>query len=507
MNEFAERGQAAVARDDMRDAARWFAKAVEQDPADAASRAWLGQCLCGIGERARGTAELREAGVRFAAGARTGADVPLLLELAEELQHWSDFAGARPLIEAAVRLDPENARAFRLLALGHAQLNHATEALDAGRRAHALSPADPALDVFLGSLEADAGNYADAEARLTRLLAGRPDARQAFRAHKEMARVLDRTGGHDKVFAHLRAAGGLADQVPEIAEKDVDAMPAIIRANQASFGRDVMARWADARLPREREAPVFLVGFMRSGTTLTQQVLGAHPEVFVSDESDLVTATLRELHRMEPARLGTADKLRRLGRDGAIALRSFYWDSARGRFGDIAARVFVDKFTMNSVDAGFINAIFPDARMVFVRRHPRDVCLSCFMQLMVPSLTTVQLLDWERTARFHARVMEWWRHISPLMTMPVLEFRYEDAVSAFEDTFRRVFAFLDLEWDPSVAEFHERARGRFIASPSRGQVARPLYSSSVERWRLYEPEFASVASTLAPVERALGYAT
>lgn len=505
MNVFAERGQAAVARDDMHDAARWFGKAVEEDPADAASRAWLGQCLCGIGERARGTAELRQAGSRFAAGARTRTDVPLLLELAEELQHWSDFPGALPLIEAALRLDAENALACRLLSLGHAQLNHPAEALLAGRRALALAPADPALDVYLGSLEADAGAYEAAKERLTRLLAGRLDARQAFRAHKEMARVLDRTGVHGAVFAHLRAAGALAGEVPEIVEKGVDAMPAIIRANQASLGRDVMARWADADLPQVCESPVFLVGFMRSGTTLTQEVLGAHPDVLVSDESDLVTATLRELHRMDPARLGTADKLRRLGRDGVIALRAFYWETARRRFGDIGARVFVDKFTMNSVDAGFINAIFPDARMIFVQRHPRDVCLSCFMQLMVPSLTTVQLLDWERTARFYAQVMEWWHHIRPLMTMPVLEFRYEDAVAAFEGTFRRVFVFLDLTWDPGVAAFHERAPGRFIASPSRGQVARPLYASSVGKWRLYEPEFASVAATLAPVERALGY--
>lgn len=505
MSEFAKRGQAAVARDDMPDAARWFAKAVEQDPADAASRAWLGQCLCGIGERARGAAELREAGSQFAARARSRDDVPLLLELAEELQHWSDFPGAQLLIEAALRLDAENAQAFRLLALGHAQINHPAEALDAGRRALALSPGGAALIVFVGSLEADAGDYAAANARLARLLAGPLDAGQAFRAHKEMARVLDRTGECGAAFAHLRAAGALAGQVPEIAEKDVEAMPAIIRANQASFGPDVMVRWAGADLPREREPPVFLVGFMRSGTTLTQEVLGAHPDVFVSDESDLITATLRELHRMDPARLGTADKLRRLGRDGVIALRAFYWESARRRFGDIRARVFIDKFTMNSIDAGFISAIFPDARMVFVQRHPRDVCLSCFMQLMVPSLTTVQLLDWERTARFYAQVMGWWRHIRPLMTMPVLEFRYEDAVSAFEDTFRRVFALLDLQWDPGVAAFHERARGRFIASPSRAQVARPLYASSVERWRRYEAEFAPVASILAPIERTLGY--
>jgi len=77
-----------------------------------------------------------------------------------------------------------------------------------------------------------------------------------------------------------------------------------------------------------------------------------------------------------------------------------------------------------------------------------------------------------------------------------LEFRYEDAVEAFEPTFQRVFAFLGLSWDPQVLKFHERAVGKFIASPSRNQVAQPLYSSSVARWRRYETELSAITSVL-----------
>jgi hypothetical protein len=86
-----------------------------------------------------------------------------------------------------------------------------------------------------------------------------------------------------------------------------------------------------------------------------------------------------------------------------------------------------------------------------------------------------------------------------------MEFRYEDAVSRFEETFRRIFAFLSLPWDPAVADFHQRAAGKYINSPSFSQVARPLYSSSVARWRHYESEFAEVSEFLQPVISAYGY--
>src|SRR6185312_13066045 len=174
------------------------------------------------------------------------------------------------------------------------------------------------MAVLQASLEADAGQHEAARARLERLLQSALDPRQAFRAHKELARVLDKLGEHQRVFPHLHKAAALSGSVPEIAEKNPDTMPAVIRSNRAGFDRDAVGRWAAADLPQERPPPVFLIGFMRSGTTLTQEVLGSHPQAFVSDESDLISATQRELHRLDPARLGTADKLSRIDRDGVV---------------------------------------------------------------------------------------------------------------------------------------------------------------------------------------------
>jgi hypothetical protein len=183
-----------------------------------------------------------------------------------------------------------------------------------------------------------------------------------------------------------------------------------------------------------------------------------------------------------------------------------YWTRARGRYGPDADRpVFVDKFTLSTVDVGFINFVFPDAKIIFMVRDPRDVCLSCFMQLMVPTPATIHLHNWATTIDFYVLIMRWWEHIRALLTVPWIEVRYEDAVTEFETTYSQVLSFLGLTWDAALNQFHARAAGKFISSPSRNQVAQPIYASSLERWRKYESQMAPAAQALVPFVRTYDY--
>ena len=244
--------------------------------------------------------------------------------------------------------------------------------------------------------------------------------------------------------------------MPEYTQQNAALLPKLIRTNTAGFDRALMESWSGADFTQERPAPVFLISFFRSGTTLTQEVLDVHPDVFVADETDFIWAVHRELHRMDPSHASTADKLRKLDLAGVKHLRAFYWNRAQARLGDaIRQPVFVDKFTLNTIDLGLINYVFPDAKVVFVMRDPRDVCLSCYMQLMVLTPATVHLLDWQQTANFYGQVMTWWMHIKQRMTLDCFEFRYEDAVMQFEPTYRRLFDFLGLSWIP---EFEDQSR-------------------------------------------------
>lgn len=499
-----QRGYTAIQARNFADAVHWFEKALAETPEDAQAMSWLGQTLCSLGRRAEGTLHLRRSGQHLLAGARLSGDASHVLEVVQQLQQWGDFPGALELLNQAVPINDSGFRGFQLLAVTLAQLNRKTEALDAGRRALALSPDNTMMQVLMASLEADAGLSEEARRRLETVLSGQPNAREAFRAHKELARVLDRLKQYDQVFPHLHASAQLSASLPEYSQQNLALLPDLIRANQEGFDRELMGRWSGTAFPQP--APIFLVGFFRSGTTLTQEVLGAHPDIFVADETDFVWAMQRELQQMDGSADSIPDKLRKLDLPGILRLRESYWKRVRDRFGDsIGPRRLVDKFTLNTIDVGLINCIFPDAKVVFVMRDPRDVCVSCFMQLMVPTPATAHLLSWQGTAEFYARVMDWWMHIRQRMTLDFIEFRYEDAVAQFEPTYRQVFDFLGLTWDPGVANFHEHAQKKHIASPSRNQVAQPLYSSSVARWRHYEAAFAPVAEKLDPFIRAFDY--
>lgn len=501
-------GQAAIQNKNIAEAVEWFTKAATENPKDAQVLACLGQSLCWQAKRDEGFLYLRQSGDLLLKKARKSRDINLSLDLIDQLHYWNDYVGAATLCNQAVKLNPESVRGYHLLALSHAQLNQKKLALSAGRKALRLAPDSATLAIFLSSLEIADGLNEDAKRRLEKVLQKSgltPEER--FRAHKELARLLDKLGTYEQVFKHLHLSGELSPQLPEVARQDLHLVPQMLVSHQTGFDRELLGRWANAEFPENLPAPVFLLGFMRTGTTLTQEVLGAHPSIFVADETDLVAAAVQELARLSNHQGSTAEQLRKLDWAGVLHLRHFYWDRAKAHFGDkIGTRLLLDKTTMNSIDVGFINCIFPDAKMVFLLRDPRDVCLSCFMQTMIPTPSTVHLLTWQNTAQFYAQVMSWWLTIKPKLTLDFIEFRYEDAVFQFEPAFRQVFQLLGLAWDPAVAEFHKNIAGKHIASPSINQVAQPIYASSVGRWRHYSAEYTAISETLRPFIQAFGYA-
>ncbi len=502
-------GQAAIKNNNLMEAVKWFTQAAKETPKDPQVLACLGQSLCWQGRRDAGMVHLRQSGQLLLKKARKSRDINLALDLVEQLHHWSEYPEALALCKQAVLINPDAARGYHLLALTHSLLNQKKSALAAGRKALQLFPESATLVVFLATLEAADGLTEAAKCRLEKILQNPTlSPMEQFRARKELARILDKLGEYAEVFTHLHASGAVSARLPEVMRQDSKLVPNLLESHKDGFDRALLERWASECFPADLPAPVFLLGFMRTGTTLTQEVLGAHPKIFVADETDLIAATVQELGRLSSQQGNVSAQLRALDFAGVLHLRAFYWARAKSLYGNkIGNRLLLDKTTMNTIDVGFINCIFPDAKLIFLLRDPRDVCLSCFMQTMIPTPSTVHIFTWQGTAQFYGLVMDWWLTVKPKLTLDFVEFRYEDAIFQFELTFKKVFGHLSLEWDPAVAEFHKKAAGRYIASPSSSQVTQPLYSSSVGRWRHYTTEFAAISPLLQPYIDAFGYDT
>jgi Flp pilus assembly protein TadD len=496
----ARAGQAA-------DAVRWFRQAVDAAPSDSTALAWLGQAMCATGARLEGTAHLRSAGDAMLEN-ELPAKLTHLVQIIQQLQQWSDVAGALDLVERAAAMLPAEARLQQILAVCLGQLNKPADALAACTRAQALGPPDLMLIILQASLLADKRDTAQAQALLKSLLAQDLPPLHRFRAHKELARVEDALGNHDDAFAALEAASTAARLLPDLKRFDRGFMPAQIAANRQAFAGPILQLNKGKTAASALQTHLFILGFYRSGTTLLQAVLDAHPDIFVADEAGLVSDMQKNLTRLRPAASSLTEKYASLAPGELQHLRDQYWAHARGRFGAGAdAKVFVDKFALNTIDIGLINLVFPDAKVIFMLRDPRDVCLSCYMQLMAPTHATVHLLDWSSTAVFYAQVMDWWQYIRPRLTLTWLELRYEDLVTDFESHVRGILEMLGLPWDERLREFDKKARGKFIASPSRNQVAQPLYDTSLARWRHYERHFVAIESVLAPLIQTFGYPT
>lgn len=503
-----QHGQLAIQNKNLPEAIEWFRKALLESPKDPQILACLGQALCWNGDRKQGLVHLHQSGQLLLKKAKKSRDIALSLNLAEQLQHWNDYTGSLEICKQAAQINPNEVRSYQLLALNHMRLNQRKSALSAGKQAVKLVPDNSMLAILLATLEIEDKQYDAAKQRLQKVLRHpllKPE--EKFRAHKELAKALDKLHEYDQVFQHLHASGEVSALLPEVKNQDHALVPNMLANYRIDFDRQLLGRWENADFSDASAAPVFLVGFMRTGTTLTQEVLGAHPKVFVADETDLVLSVVNELKRITgSASSSIPQQLRTLDFDGVKHLRKFYWQRAQALFGnDIEGRLFLDKTTMNSIDIGLIATLFPDAKLIFLLRDPRDVCLSCFMQTMTPNPSTVHLLTWGGTARFYAQLMGWWQTVKPKLSMPYYELRYEDAIDDFEPTFRRVFEFIGLEWDPAATDFHKNAAKKLIASPSFSQVSQPLYSSSVARWRRYEKEYRSVSEDLQPYLESYGY--
>jgi tetratricopeptide (TPR) repeat protein len=479
-------------------------------------------------------------GVAFLERARrkNPTHVHVLSNLGNAYRAFGRLADARSCLEAAVRHDPGFVAAHNNLGNVLLDLDLRDSARESYAKALALQPAHADAAANLARL-AEEGHLLDEAARLARqALTVAPGHLQA---RLTLARVLQREGHTDdalKQFEGLIAEPGLPPNMRAIVHghlgecldrhrRYAEAFAQFTSANElqrerfaAQFAGDngflstsLMTRLSDLMAKRPlstwtpappcKSSPVFLIGFPRSGTTLLDQILSSHPDVTVLEEQDTLAPVCAQLFPGAGDALFLAD----LSAAQIEQLRQLYWARVHERLkrNDIR-RIFVDKLPLNAALQPLIYRLFPTARIVLALRDPRDVVLSCFQQRFALNGAMYQLLRTDTAAAYYDAVMTLVDQSRRLLPLQMHQIRYEDVVAQFEVQIGSLLAFLDLPWDDAVRNHTETARRRVISTPSATQVVQPLYTSSVGKWRQYEPQLAPVLGTLAPWVAAFGYA-
>jgi hypothetical protein len=258
--------------------------------------------------------------------------------------------------------------------------------------------------------------------------------------------------------------------------------------------------------PDDKPSPLFLVGFPRSGTTLTEQALASLDQIVPSDEKPFLSHLIRELPAFLNRPFSYPEDLGKLNTEELVKLRTRYWtlvDSMIGMPGN--GKILLDKLPLNIIDLGMVYRLFPDARVIVVIRDPRDCCLSCFMQPFKLNQSMVNFLSLEQSAKFYAVIMDLLAHYREALDLQFLEIRYEDLVADFETEARRLIDFSGEDWDDTVLRYFEHARKRNVSTPSYSAVASPVYSRAIGRWQNYTQQMHPVLKILEPYINKFGY--
>jgi tetratricopeptide (TPR) repeat protein len=439
--------------------------------------------------------------------------------LASALEEQDKHEEAIARYQEALRLEPTHAESHSGLGWVRHEQGRYEEAMAHYREAVRLDPTLPAAHCNLGTILEELSDFDGAEqcfraalghdrrlagalAQLATMRRGKLpeadlEAMQRMLAdpfltggkraalHFGLAQVHDARGHYAEAAEHLRQANALA--VAEWSKRgqayDPAAHSRFVSAMIAAVTPEFFARLRGGGLDTER--PVFIFGLPRSGTTLTEQILARHSQVFGAGELPLGHDDLQAL----PGDGEPPERLRQLDADMARRIAQRHLDRLQEL--NASARRVADKMPDNYLSLGLLAALFPRARFIHCRRDLRDIAVSCWM-------TQFRQIRWANdadhiAARFHEyqRLMAHWRAVLPV---EVLEIDYEETVADLEGVARRLVDWCGLEWEPACLSFHEGKRP--VRTASVAQVRQPLYTRSVARWKNYAEALAPLFARL-----------
>jgi len=407
----------------------------------------------------------------------------------------------------AISMHPESAPAQLLLASALVENNKTAEAEKHMKRAVRIDPNEFYAQALLGQRYQTIGKFTEANEHLQKSLEIEPRQGFAYFAYVHNNKVTEKDRPFVERMEALIAHGGLPPRDVQFLEYGLGrayeslgeyekAMKHFDEANRVSrrlkFGDAVFDRvdysngfdWLIKTFSREfidknrpkgltSDVPIIIVGMMRSGTTLAEQILSSHPQIGAAGEQRFWPSSKPTMFGPE-GRAFSVERLPEFGTRYLSALRAVAPDTSH----------VTDKMPANYELLGPIHLALPNARIIHMRRHPVDTCVSIYA---TPNRVPIAYAYDRENIVFayeeYLRLMEHWRSVLP--SDRFIEVNYEDVVADRETQTRRILNLIGLEWDDAV--MHHESNERNVNTPSLWQVRQPIYTTSVERWRRYEP--------------------
>lgn len=422
------------------------------------------------------------------------------------LESLGEHKSAEEAYRQASAHDPNYADPLARLGGLAAARNDWTAARALANRALAIDSRNAVAQFALAKADMASADFAEASARLQGVIDDpAKDVLERSNAMNLLGDALDGQNRIPEAFAAYQSANAQFREffTPRLQATNTEPTPALA-------GRVMrhMERLTPAVAPARGRSHidgasglVFLAGFPRSGTTLLGQVLGAHGDVVTLEERFPIVEADRDFLRKPGGLEGLADATE----DDLDRYRRSYWKYVHGFGVHVRDKVIVDKLPMHTFRLPLIARLFPEARVLFALRDPRDVVLSAFRRIFMIHAFTYELLQLESAANLYDTMMRLREVARSKLALEWLDVRNEDVIENFDNEMQRVCTFLGIPWQSSLKRFAESARRQNIATPSSAQVRSGLSSGSIGYWRRYKEQLAPVLPTLEPWVETFGY--
>lgn len=411
---------------------------------------------------------------------------PEVIEFVYGFAVLADRAGeiplARPAYLRALELSPNNARILYELAVMERIAGDIDRSQDLLEQALAVQPDHPAALRTHGSdtqYEYGDENYKRLNYAAARFSEFAP--LEQIHLHYAMAKAAEDVGELDAAFRHYSVAGAKKRKMENFSERD-----------SAKFIQTIARVVTPQHLAQagergcESEIPVFILGMPRSGTSLMEQILSSHPDIFGAGELKFLNGILENMGIGENKgirlRMGDKDPVFDYDLNASWEMRGQRFVDKLTKLADRPYKRIVDKMPGNCNFVGLIHAILPNARIIHSRRHPVETCLSCYrIHFAEGHQWSYNLRELGRHYKRYWQLMNYWREAFPGV---MYEVRYEDNVADVEGQAKKIIEHLGLDWNDNCLNFYNTDRPVKTASVT--QVRKPIYTTSTNRWRKYE---------------------
>lgn len=413
-----------------------------------------------------------------AALAQEPENAEALTVLGQILHETDRYDEALEVLERAVKANPKNPEALNFYGVALKSVGRLDEArehiLNALRGNHLMYGAYANLSDLM---DFSKGEGAELFEKIDSIFAKarNPEANHFLALHFAYAKALDDRGEHERALNHYITGGKMKRAQLDYNEEETHGFFDGIRA---VFPKEVFEQRKFEGLADER--PVFIVGMPRSGSTLAEQILSSHPEVYGAGEVKYLSFALGKLRDRFPSLPKYPDMMNKISPGQMDIAAKNYLASLTATSGD--AKRVTDKLLTNYFFVGLINLLFPKAKIIHTRRDPVDTCLSGFTKLFKDDMP--HSYDLNELGRYYGKyreLMEHWEKVLPEGAMITVQ--YEDVVADTEKEARRLIAFLGLPWNEKCLDFHKSDRP--VKTASVAQVRKPIYKSAVQRWKKY----------------------